>query len=100
MTIRPPGRVTRTISLATSKGFGANMAPKMLTTRSNVLSCSPARSSRIAFLKPEVRETLLLHTPVPGLDQVARDIDAQNVRAKLRRRQGRRAVAACRDPGP
>src|ERR1017187_814513 len=34
ITIRPPGRVTRTISLATSNGFGANMAPKMLTTRS------------------------------------------------------------------
>ena len=32
--IRPPGRVTRTISLATSKGRGANIAPKMLTTRS------------------------------------------------------------------
>src|SRR6266404_5679677 len=28
MTMRPPGFVTRTISLATSKGFGANMAPK------------------------------------------------------------------------
>src|SRR5271168_4658273 len=36
--IRPPGRVTRTISLATSNGLGANMAPKMLTTRSNVRS--------------------------------------------------------------
>src|SRR5262249_42891809 len=35
ITIRPPGRVTRTISLATSNGLGANIAPKMLTTRSN-----------------------------------------------------------------
>jgi hypothetical protein len=35
MTIRPPRRVTRTISLAASNGLGANMAPKMLTTRSN-----------------------------------------------------------------
>src|SRR5205823_5060004 len=43
MTIRPPGRVTRTISLATSNGFGANMAPKMLTTRSNVRSFSSWR---------------------------------------------------------
>ena len=32
MTIRPPGLVTRTISFATSNGFGANIAPKMLTT--------------------------------------------------------------------
>ena len=36
ITIRPPGRLTRTISFATSNGFGANMAPKMLTTRSKV----------------------------------------------------------------
>src|SRR5215475_12182506 len=34
ITIRPPGLVTRTISLATSNGFGANIAPKMLTRRS------------------------------------------------------------------
>ena len=44
MTIRPPGLVTRTISLATSNGLGANIAPKMLTTRSNVSSASSARS--------------------------------------------------------
>ena len=29
MTIRPPGRVTRTTSLATANGFGANIAPNM-----------------------------------------------------------------------
>jgi hypothetical protein len=34
ITMRPPGRVTRTISLATSNGLGANIAPKMLTSRS------------------------------------------------------------------
>src|SRR5215216_4317866 len=44
MTIRPPGRVTRTISLATSNGLGANIAPKMLTTRSKLSSPSPLRS--------------------------------------------------------
>src|SRR5437867_6846019 len=43
ITMRPPGRVTRTISFATSKGLGANMAPKMLTTRSNMSSASPLR---------------------------------------------------------
>src|SRR5258705_11106842 len=36
MTIRPPWRVTLTISLATSNGLGENMAPKMLTTRAKV----------------------------------------------------------------
>src|SRR5438034_11076269 len=51
ITIRPPGFVTRTNSLATSKGLGANMAPKtervrskewsMITTR---LQASPSRN--------------------------------------------------------
>jgi hypothetical protein len=44
ITIRPPGLVTRTISLATSNGLGANIAPKMLTTRSNCSSSSSFRS--------------------------------------------------------
>src|SRR5262245_30974999 len=44
MTILPPGLVTRTISLATSKGLGANIAPKMLTTRSNEPFFSSFRS--------------------------------------------------------
>jgi hypothetical protein len=36
ITMRPPGRVTRAISFATSTGGGANIAPKMLTTRSKL----------------------------------------------------------------
>ena len=44
MMIRPPGRITRTNSLATSKGFGANIAPKMLTPRSKLSSSSSCRS--------------------------------------------------------
>src|SRR5262245_36558778 len=43
MTTRPPGRVTRTTSLATSNGLGANIAPKMLTTRSKESSSRPSR---------------------------------------------------------
>src|SRR5256714_11320871 len=41
--MRPPRLVTRTISFATSNGLGANIAPKMLTTRSKVLSGSSSR---------------------------------------------------------
>src|SRR4029079_2498993 len=41
MTMRPPGFVTRTISLATSKGLGANMAPNMESVRSNDWSPTP-----------------------------------------------------------
>ena len=44
ITIRPPCLVTRTISLATSNGFGANMAPNMLLTRSNSRSFSAFKS--------------------------------------------------------
>src|SRR5665213_633936 len=44
MTIRPPGRVTRTTSLATSNGLGANIAPKMLMTRSKLSSLISWRS--------------------------------------------------------
>src|SRR6266487_2330171 len=43
ITMRPPRFVTRTISLATSKGLGANMAPKMETVRSNERSPTPTR---------------------------------------------------------
>ena len=53
MTIRPPGRVTRTISLATSNGLGANIAPKMLTTRSKLPSRSSLEVGGVAFLEPD-----------------------------------------------
>src|SRR6476646_3084843 len=43
ITTRPPRRVTRTISFATSDGLGANIAPKMLTTRSKRWSASSLR---------------------------------------------------------
>lgn len=35
ITMRPPGLVTRTISFATSKGLGANMAPNMEIVKPN-----------------------------------------------------------------
>ena len=43
ITMRPPGFVTRTISLATSKGLGANMAPNTEMVRSNEWSATPSR---------------------------------------------------------
>src|SRR5678815_1034341 len=44
ITMLPPGLVTRTISLATSKGLGANMAPNTERVRSNEW---PARPSKL-----------------------------------------------------
>src|SRR5499427_1510217 len=43
ITMRPPGFVTRTISLATSKGLGANIAPNTEITRSNDWAATPSR---------------------------------------------------------
>src|SRR3989344_1099361 len=43
ITMRPPGFVTRTISLATSKGLGANMAPNTERVKSNEWSLIPCR---------------------------------------------------------
>ena len=94
MTIRPPGRVTRTISLATSNGFGANIAPKMLTTRSKVSSPISLQVRRVAFLEPAVGKPSALGAAVAGLDEVARDVDTEHVGAEPRRRQRGRAVPA------
>jgi hypothetical protein len=75
------GRVTRTISLATSSGRGANMAPKMLdeverTIFQLVRGC-------IALLKVAVRKALGSCTLVPRLDQVARDVDSTTSAPRL-----------------
>src|SRR4051794_34688819 len=43
ITIRPPGLVTRTISLATSSGLDANIAPKTERVKSNERSATPSR---------------------------------------------------------
>src|SRR4051794_33079825 len=43
ITIRPPGFVTRTISLATSNGRGANIAPKNVSVKSNESSSTPSK---------------------------------------------------------
>ena len=94
MTIRPPGRVTRTISLATSNGFGANMAPKMLTTRSKLSSARSARSDASPSWNRQLVRPRLLRPAVAGLDEVARDVDAEHVGAELRRRHRGGAVAA------
>src|SRR3989344_6726081 len=44
ITIRPPGLVTLIISRATSKGLGANIAPKIERVRSNEWSGTPFKS--------------------------------------------------------
>ncbi len=94
MTMRPPGRVTRTISLATSNGRGANIAPKIDTTRSNRSSARSVSARRVALLEPEVVEAFVGGALVPGLDEVAGDVDAEHVGAAARRGDRGGAVAA------
>src|SRR5579862_7494440 len=48
----------------------------------------------IAFLKCAIWQALLFGAPVPSLDQIARNIDTQNVRTEFRRGYCRRAIAA------
>jgi hypothetical protein len=49
---------------------------------------------RVALLEAAVRQAQLRGSPVARLHQVARDIDAEDIRPRLRRRHGRGAVAA------
>src|SRR3954452_18510945 len=93
ITIRPAGFVTRAISLATSNGLGANIAPKMLTTRSKLPSSSSFRSVASPSWNRQLVSPRLAARALPA-DEVARDVDAEDVRPELRRRQRRRAVAA------
>ena len=75
--------MTRTISLATSKGRGANIAPKTLTVRSKRVVIDAAQVGRGALLEPAVGQPQGHGPPVACLDEVGSDVDAQYVRAAL-----------------
>ncbi len=95
MTIRPPGRVTRTISLATSTGFGANIAPKIADDEIErlVLECGRGRLASPSS-KRHVREAFLGGASVAGGHEVAGDVDAEHVGTEPRRGQRGGAVTA------
>ena len=82
--MRPPGRVTRTISLATSNGLGANIAPKTLTDEIEGLVVERGEIGRVAFLEPAVGQAQGRSPSVAGSHEVAGDVDAEHVRAELR----------------
>ena len=91
--MRPPGRVTRTISFATSNGLGAHGSEDADHEVEAPIG-EFTQIGGIAFLEPAVRQALCLRASVPGFDKIARDIDAEHVGALFGRRQGRRSVAA------
>src|SRR5436190_18450395 len=70
ITMRPPGLVTRTISLATSKGLGANMAPNTERTRSNEWSATPFQIACVPLLKLQLTETRFRGSPASGFNEV------------------------------
>src|SRR3989338_3276144 len=68
ITIRPPGLVTRTISFATSKGLGANIAPNTERVRSNEWSLIPSNlhaspSWNFSRLRPDFTALLFPLSP-------------------------------------
>jgi hypothetical protein len=79
MTIRPPGRVTRTISRATSNGRGANIAPKV--------RC-------VAFLETQVRKASRGSSSSSRRDEVGGNVDTKNVSPTLSCRKCSRSIAA------
>ena len=71
MMIRPPGRVTRTISLATSNGRGREHRAEDAHDEIERLVVQVGEVARVPFLKRQVREALFLGPTVPGLDEVS-----------------------------
>jgi hypothetical protein len=80
ITIRPPGRQIRTISLATSNGFGATIAPKS-HDEVETFVIQLVKVGRITFLKSTVGQSLIACAPVAGLDEISGDVYAQHFRA-------------------
>ena len=89
--VRPAG--SRAPSRATSNGFGANIAPKTLTTRSKLSSASVEIRASPSWNRRFARP-FSCGAPVPGRDEVARDVHAEDVGSVPRCGQRGGAVAA------
>ena len=100
ITMRPPGFVTRTISLATSKGLGANMAPNTESVRSNEWSPTPCRLHASPSWNLSRREARLGRPPVPGVDEVPGDVDSDDVGAQRAPAEPPSCRLRSRGPGP
>ena len=82
ITMRPPGFVTRTISFATSKGLGANMAPNMERVKSNEWSSTLAGCTHLP-LEISAGETRLRRSFVPGVNEIPGNVDSNNFSAQM-----------------
>ena len=94
ITMRPPGFVTRTISLATSKGLGANMAPKMEIVKSNEWSSTPCKLHRVSYHEFQIVELRLRRSPVSGFNKIFGYVDTHNFSSQSGHRNCRRTISA------
>src|SRR5881296_2766992 len=77
ITIRPPGFVTLTNSLPTSKGLGANMAPKTESQIKGVVA-DPFQVARISFLEFQSVEIRFRSPLISRVDEVLRNVDSHD----------------------
>src|SRR5437016_4289343 len=92
ITIRPPGFVTRTNALATSKGLGANIAPKIDRVRSKEWSLIPSKlHASPSWNFSRLRPASAAPTGNPEARSVRRKPAPRNLRAGPARRLAARA---------
>ena len=66
----------------------------MEMVRSNEWAAIPCRSQ--AFLEFQPGETGIRGSPIPGVNQISRNIDSQNIRPQLSERNRRGAISAAK----
>ncbi len=94
ITMRPPGFVTRTISLGDIEGLGCEHGAEHGEGQIKRIVVDAFQIARISFLKLQPVETCLRGAFVPGLHQVPGDIDSHHIGAQTGQRNRRRAVSA------
>ena len=99
ITTRPPGLVTRTISLATSTGLRCFYVPNTERVKSNDWSLTPCRlhaspSLKVSRLSPSLRGSF-----VSGTNEVRGNVDSNNFRPQTCQRNRRGAIAAAKVQG-
>src|ERR1700687_3626114 len=100
ITIRPPGFVTRTISLATSKGLGANMAAKTREGQTERVVADTLQVTRISLLKWQSVETRLGSSSVAGVNEVLGNVDSNNFSPQAGEGNRRSAISAAEVQDP
>ena len=100
ITIRPPGFVTRTISLATSSGLAANIAPNTERVKSKVSSSIPCRLQASPSLNLRRSEALSRRPTISGVNKVPGNIDSNYLSSEPSQRNSRSAVSTAEVQDP